>query len=146
MSQSWLQTSIVFCGQTFAPPKTGLPVAQFPPRTKKYQMADGGPDDTDAGLCVKEPLGTHVSGGTLKFRLSGVSKAKVDAVGACTFAPRTPVEFRIVEGETTVEGYTCVFADGGFSRGLLAQQAYSDPSGWFMDVSLEILAAIAGGT
>jgi hypothetical protein len=136
MSQEWQQTVITFCGATFPAP-VELPLPQYGSRMKKHYMTDG----DDAALCIREPLGVHVSYGTIAFRLSGLSKAQVVAMAAAHFDQATPRDlvFTSPDGTTTFE---VLFGEGGFSPKMLPRSGYGDARRYAVDLKLEILTAV----
>ena len=141
MSNSQLEhqlTTITLCGITFPAPEE-LPLPQYGSRMKKHYMTDG----DEAGLCVREPLGVHVSYGTIGFTVRGLTKDQITTLADAHFDQATPktLTFNSPDGTTS---FQVLFGENGFNPKMIKRSGYSIGGRYVADFKLEILTASGG--
>lgn len=137
MSQEHQLTTINFCGINFPAPDE-LPLPQYGSRMKRRYMCNG---EELLGLCLREPLGVHISYGTFEFRLAGCTRAQVETMAAAHFNQWTPkvLTFHSPDGD---QSFSVLFSDNGFKPKLKRRSGFNDPRRYDVDIKLEMLAAL----
>lgn len=111
-------TSITFCGVTLSKVKLAsrLPVPQIHNRIKEHYMSEG---SGGAGIRVLEPLGAHMSYGSISFRAECLTSAQLQTFYSAVLNYGTSQTLTISNSLVGNATYKVMFAEDGFKPDLM---------------------------
>lgn len=117
-NQSKNVTSITFCGVTLPKVKLAsrLPVPQIHNRVKEHYMSEG---SSGPGIRVLEPLGAHMSYGSISFRAEGLTAAQIQTYYTAVLNYTAAQTLTISNSYVGSATYQVMFSEDGFKPDLM---------------------------